>query len=158
MRPGPRYQRIGTLIQRVRQQEEQLATDSDALTTAASKVKEQLKADPKKSAQSNFQFQWILGLNDSDAALERAKEFSLARVADKVTCPVLITHGANDRVVPVEAAHKLYAALTTGKKTLRIFTAEEGGAEHCQVDNRPLGINYIADWIAANVQPGPDTA
>ena len=27
-----------------------------------SKIKEQLKADPKKSAQSNFQFQWILGL------------------------------------------------------------------------------------------------
>src|SRR5580765_8210483 len=116
-----------------------------------SKIKEQLKADPKKSAQSNFQFQWILGLDDSDAALERSREFSLAGVADKITCPVLITHGANDRVVPVEAAHKLHAALTTKKKTLRIFTAEEGGAEHCQVDNRPLGINYIADWISANV-------
>src|SRR2546422_8557200 len=48
-----------------------------------SRIKEQLKADPKKSAQSNFQFQWILGLNDSDAALERAKQFSLAGVADK---------------------------------------------------------------------------
>jgi len=116
-----------------------------------SRVKEQLKADPLKSAQSNFQFQWILGLNDSDAALERSKEFSLAGVADKITCPVLITHGANDRVVPVEAAHKLHAALTTKKKTLRIFTAEEGGAEHCQVDNRPLGIGYIADWIAGNI-------
>jgi dipeptidyl aminopeptidase/acylaminoacyl peptidase len=116
-----------------------------------SKIKEQLKADPKKSAQSNFQFQWILGLNDSDAALERSREFSLAGVADKITCPVLITHGANDRVVPVEAAHKLHAALTTKNKTLKIFTAEEGGAEHCQVDNRPLGISYIADWISANV-------
>jgi len=50
----------------------------------------------------------------------------------------------------VDAAHRLYAALTTKKKTLKIFTAEEGGAEHCQVDNRPLGICYIADWIAAN--------
>src|SRR5256885_15389620 len=47
-----------------------------------SKIKEQLKADPKKSAQSNFQFQWILGLNDSDAALERARQFSLDGVAD----------------------------------------------------------------------------
>ena len=116
-----------------------------------SKIKEQLKADPLKSAQSNFQFQWILGLDDSDAALERAKQFSLAGVADKITCPVLVTHGANDRVVPVEAAHKLYAALTTRRKTLKIFTAEEGGAEHCQVDDRPLGISYIADWIAGNI-------
>jgi dienelactone hydrolase len=116
-----------------------------------SRIKEQLKADPLKSAQSNFQFQWILGLDDSDAALERAKEFSLAGVAGKIACPVLVTHGANDRVVPVEAARKLYAALATKKKTLKIFTAEEGGAEHCQVDNRPLGISYIADWIAANL-------
>ena len=115
------------------------------------RIKEQLKADPKKSAQSNFQFQWILGLDDSDAALERAKLFSLAGVAEKIGCPVLITHGASDRVVPVEAAHKLYAALKTPRKTLKIFTAEEGGAEHCQVDDRPLGISTIADWIAATV-------
>ena len=115
------------------------------------KIKEQLKADPKKSAQSNFQFQWILGLSDSDAALERAKLFSLAGVAEKIACPVLITHGANDRVVPVQAAHDLYAALKTPKKTLKIFTPGEGGAEHCQVDDRPLGISYIADWIAATL-------
>ncbi len=95
--------------------------------------------------------QWILGLDDSDAALERAKQFSLAGVADRITCPVLVTHGANDRVVPVDAAHKLYAALVTKRKTLKIFTAEEGGAEHCQVDDRPLGISYIADWIAGNI-------
>jgi dienelactone hydrolase len=113
------------------------------------RIKEQLASDPKKSAQSNFQFQWILGLDDSDAALERAKAFSLAGVAEKIACPVLITHGANDRVVPVEAAHKLYAELKTSRKTLKIFTPEEGGAEHCQVDDRPLGISYIADWIAA---------
>jgi dienelactone hydrolase len=115
------------------------------------RIKEQLASDPKKSAQSNFQFQWILGLNDSDAALERAKLFSLAGVAEKITCPVLITHGQNDRVVPVEAAHRLYAALRTKKKTLKIFSAQDGGAEHCQVDDRQLGIDYIADWITENV-------
>ena len=113
------------------------------------RIKEQLAADPTKSAQSNFQFQWILGLSDSDAALERAKLFSLAGIAGRIACPVLVTHGANDRVVPVQAAHDLYAALKTPKKTLKIFTPEEGGAEHCQVDDRPLGISYIADWIAA---------
>lgn len=114
-----------------------------------SKIREQLASDPEKSAQSNFQFQWILGLSDPDEALERARLFSLAGVAERITCPVLITHGQNDRVVPVEAARDLYAALKTSRKTLRIFVPEEGGAEHCQVDDRPLGIAYIADWIAA---------
>jgi hypothetical protein len=52
--------------------------------------------------------------------------------------------------MPVQAALDVYAALKT-KKTLKIFTPEEGGAEHCPVDDRPLGIGYIADWIAANV-------
>ena len=113
------------------------------------KIRDQLKADPRKSAQSNFQFQWILGLSDPDEALERARDFSLAGVAERIACPVLITHGQNDRVVPVQAAHDLYAALRAPRKTLRIFTAAEGGAEHCQVDDRPLGIAYIADWIAA---------
>jgi len=112
------------------------------------KIREQLRADPKRSAQSNFQFQWILGLNDPEVALERARDFSLAGVAEKIGCPVLITHGADDRVVPVQAAHDLYAALRTPKKTLRIFTPEEGGAQHCQVDDRPLGVAFIADWIA----------
>ena len=112
-------------------------------------IRDQLKADPKKSAQSNFQFQWILGVSDPDEALERAKLFTLAGVAEKIACPVLVVHGQNDRVVPVDAAHKLYAALPAGRKTLKIFTPEEGGAEHCQVDDRPLGIGYIADWIDA---------
>lgn len=112
------------------------------------RIKAQLGDDPKKSAQSNFQFQWILGLSDSDDALERAKRFSLAGVAGRIECPVLITHGQDDRVVPVEAAHQLYAALRTGKKKLRIFTAEEGGAEHCQVDDRQQGIDFIADWLS----------
>ena len=62
---------------------------------------------------------------------------------------MLITHGANDRVVPVDAAQKLYTNLKTPKKMLKIFTPEEGGTEHCQVDDRPLGISYIADWITA---------
>src|SRR5439155_11717633 len=84
-----------------------------------SKIKEQLKSDPKKSAQSNFQFQWILGLNDSETALGRARLFSLDGVAQRIACPVLVTHGANDRVVPVQAAHTRYAALTTKKKTLK---------------------------------------
>jgi dienelactone hydrolase len=115
------------------------------------KIREQVKDDPKKSAQSNFQFQWILGLSDPDEALERAKAFSLADVAERIRCPVLITHGAADRVVPVQAARELYAALSTPRKTLKIFTPGEGGAEHCQVDDRPLGISTIADWIAATV-------
>ncbi len=56
-------------------------------------------------------------------------------------------HGQDDKVVPVASAHKLYAALGSQKKRLKILTAEEGGSSHAQADNRQVGIDYIADWI-----------
>jgi len=49
--------------------------------------------------------------------------------------------------VPLDSAKKLYEAAGSTRKHLKIFTAAEGGAEHCQVDNRPLGVDYIADWL-----------
>jgi hypothetical protein len=50
-------------------------------------------------------------------------------------------------VCPVESARQLYAAVGSKRKHIKIFTAEEGAAEHCQVDNRQMGIDYIADWL-----------
>ena len=121
------------------------------LHTWQARTLELVRADPARSAQSNFQFRWILGEADAAAAVERARQFSLEGIADRIQCPILITHGENDRVVPVEAAHRLYAALTSPRKALKIFTAEEGGAEHCQVDDRQAGIDFIADWIEASL-------
>ena len=84
------------------------------------------------------------------AALEWAKKFSLEGIAQKIECPVLILHGENDRVVPLAEAKTLYEKVGAKNKTLKIFTAEEGGTEHCQVDNRQLGIDYVGDWLLAN--------
>jgi fermentation-respiration switch protein FrsA (DUF1100 family) len=58
-----------------------------------------------------------------------------------------VVHGENDRIVPLESARKLHEAAGSKRKHLKIFTAAEGAAEHCQVDNRPLGVNTIADWL-----------
>jgi len=65
-------------------------------------------------------------LDDPEAALERAKEFSLAGVADKITCPVLITHGANDRVVPVEGGAQALRRASNAEEDAQDFTVEEG--------------------------------
>lgn len=117
------------------------------------RIKEKAQQEGTKVAQSNFQFQWVVGAADADAAIAIARKFTLQEVADRITMPFLVTHGANDRVVPVENARKLYDALGSAQKTLRIFTAEDGGAEHAHVDNRQVGIDFVADWIAAQL-PG----
>jgi dienelactone hydrolase len=110
-------------------------------------VKGHAPTDPRQTSASTFQFRWVVGAPDNAAALEWSKKFTLEGVADKVQCPILILHGENDRIVPVAEARKLYERVGSKNKTLKIFTAEEGGAEHCQVDNRQLGVDFIGDWL-----------
>src|ERR1051325_9161103 len=112
--------------------------------------KAQLAADARTSSTSIFQFRWVIGAPDNATALEWAKKFTLEGIAQQIECPVLILHGENDRIVPLADAQTLYEKVGTTNKTLKIFTAEEGATEHCQVDNRPLGIDYVGDWLLAN--------
>jgi dienelactone hydrolase len=111
------------------------------------KIKEANKNAPKSVAQSNFQWRWVAGAADEDEGIEIAKKFSLKDVAKNMTCPFLVTHAGNDRVVPVENAQKLYDAVGSKNKSIKIFTTEEGGAEHAHVDNRPVGVQFAADWL-----------
>jgi dipeptidyl aminopeptidase/acylaminoacyl peptidase len=115
------------------------------------RIKEKNKSDPKAVAQSNFQFQWVVNAPTPDEAIEVARKFTLKDVAQNITCPYLVTHGGNDRVVPVENAPKLFEAIGSKNKMLKIFSTEEGGAEHAHVDNRQVGIDYAADWLAENM-------
>ena len=66
-------------------------------------------------------------------------------------CAFLVLHGENDRIVPLAEAKKLYERVGSKRKHIKIFTVEDGGAEHCQVDHRQLGVDYIGDWLLANM-------
>jgi len=112
---------------------------------------EAMQADERKSATSHFQLPWVLGVPDMEAAMEKLQKFTLAGVANRIECPVLICYGEDDKLAPPEVADQLYSNVGSRDKTLKVFTAEEGGAEHCQVDNRQVGIDYIADWLAARL-------
>jgi alpha-beta hydrolase superfamily lysophospholipase len=106
-----------------------------------------MKKDGNSVATSHFQLPWVLGTKDMDSAMEKLKKFTLAGVADKITCPMLVAWGEEDKLTPREVAHQLYDGVSSKDKTLKIFTPQEGGAEHCQVDNRQVGTDYIADWL-----------
>jgi len=114
-------------------------------------IKRRHETDPKMTAQSTFHFAWVMGSPDMDTAIEKAKRFSLAGVAERITCPFLIVHAEDDRVVPVESARKLYEAVGSTRKHLKILTAADGSIYHAQADNRQVGVDYIADWIGANL-------
>ena len=62
--------------------------------------------------------------------------------------PFLITHGENDRQIPVEYAHQSYdQAVNSPKRELRIFTPDEGATEHVGLDHLPHVGAFTADWI-----------
>jgi alpha-beta hydrolase superfamily lysophospholipase len=107
-----------------------------------------MKKDHNAVATSHFQLPWVLGTKDMDSAMDKLKKFTLAGVADKITCPMLVAWGEEDKLTPREVAYQLYNGVSSKDKTLKIFTTAEGGAEHCQVDNRQVGTDYIADWLS----------
>jgi dipeptidyl aminopeptidase/acylaminoacyl peptidase len=91
---------------------------------------------------------WFLGVNTMDEALKKLEPFTLDGVAGKIECPFLLTHGEADAQISTEIARKQFAEVGSKDKTFKIFTREEGGAEHCQGDNFTIGIAYIADWLS----------
>ena len=92
---------------------------------------------------------WVFGARDIDDFLEKSRDMNLNGVLDRIKAPFLITHGANDRQIPLEYAHQSYDQLTNSqRRELKIFTEREGGVEHVGADNMAFGRDYIADWFA----------
>ena len=74
---------------------------------------------------------------------------TLDGAVERIRVPFLVTHGANDRQIPIEYAHRSYdQAVNSPDRELKIFTAREGGVEHVSADNMEPVQSYIADWVA----------
>lgn len=100
---------------------------------------------------------WVFGKDTAQGAFEVCSQLRCAPFADKITCPLFIVHGENDRQIPVGAAHALFDAATNAKtKKLKIFKISEGGAEHCQINNRTLAGDVIGDWVAEILEGAPN--
>jgi dienelactone hydrolase len=92
---------------------------------------------------------WVFGKPDIDSFMAWAPAMSLDGVVEKIEVPFLVTHGAGDRQIPVEYAHRSFErAVNSPKRELRIFTAQDCAVEHCEADNGTVGCDYIGDWIA----------
>jgi esterase/lipase len=93
--------------------------------------------------------QWVWGSKSMDEFMRTSAKVTLDGVLDRVRVPFLVTHGANDRQIPVAYAHQTYDQLVnSSKRELKIFDARTGGVEHVSVDNMSFGRTFIADWIA----------
>jgi dienelactone hydrolase len=97
---------------------------------------------------------WVFGVSNREAAMTKLEGFRLDGIVQKMRCPFLLVHGAGDEQIPLAVAEKLFAAVGSKEKTLKVFHREDGGFHHCQVDNVTIGTNFIWDWAADVLKPG----
>ena len=90
---------------------------------------------------------WILGVDTLDAALKKLEPFMLDGVMQKMRCPFLLVHGAEDEQIPLADAQKQFDACGSKDKTFRVYTAEEGGSQHCQRDYLTLVVADMWNWF-----------
>jgi len=92
---------------------------------------------------------WVWGHTDLQEFIEFADAVHLDGVVEEITVPFLIAHGADDRQIPLEYAHRSYdQAVNSPKRELRVFTPEEGAGEHIGLDHLPHVSTFVADWVA----------
>ena len=101
-----------------------------------------------KLSAPGFQLPWVLGMPDIDACMKKLENYRLDGIAEKMRCPFFCIHGEDDNIVQLDFAERLYAAVGSADKTLKVLRAYDGGSEHCQEDNRQVGANIVADWLA----------
>jgi len=92
---------------------------------------------------------WVRGRPDMESFMALMPHVNLTGHLQHIKVPFLITHGGNDRQIPIEYAHQSHAeAVNSPDLELKIFTEREGGVEHVSADNMEPVRSYIADWIA----------
>jgi len=92
---------------------------------------------------------WVWGQTSMEDFEKLWDRITLDGVADQITVPYLVVHGAHDRQIPVEYAHRSHdQAVNSPKRELKVFTEREGGVEHCNLDDPMNATRFIADWVA----------
>ncbi len=92
---------------------------------------------------------WVFGAPTKADAMAIAHRMTLEPIIDRIRCPLLVLHGENDRQVSGTVSEDTARyAVNSVRAELKVFTLEQGGAEHCQLDNAALAADYMADWFA----------
>ena len=65
----------------------------------------------------------------------------------QIQCPTLCMAGEGEPNITLKIAHECYAQLPNPMKRLVIFTSEEGGEVHCQINNLALLTQTMFGWL-----------
>ncbi|MGH8825487.1 MAG: alpha/beta hydrolase family protein [Jiangellaceae bacterium] len=92
-------------------------------------------------------FREFVGAADLDEARGLLDDVTLDGVLDVLPAPVLVVHGEQDRIIPVEHAHRIVAALGD-RATARLEPSGNHSCNNVAAVVRPA----VADWVADRLQ------
>ena len=108
----------------------------------------QMSEDNPKLQLSGQHGMHVSGGKDIFEFYQWAMKMTLKDVAHLIKQDVLIVMGTQDHLVPAEQAWISAKAMTNARSmSVRMITAEEQGAEHCQIGNPQLTIEEIIGWL-----------
>jgi pimeloyl-ACP methyl ester carboxylesterase len=92
--------------------------------------------------------QWVFDKNSLEEFMAWAPNMTLEGVVEKITVPFLVTHGADDKQIPMEFATPQYEnAINSSSREFHLFTIDSGGSAHAGADNEAIGTSFIPDWV-----------
>jgi len=111
------------------------------------------RADTPSLSVASQHISWVLNASSQEDALEKLAPFKLDGAVQKIACPFLMLHGEGDEQIPLPEARKCFDAVGSRDKTFKLFTREEGGYHHCQIDNQSICSAYMWDWLEQVLEP-----
>jgi dipeptidyl aminopeptidase/acylaminoacyl peptidase len=111
------------------------------------------RADTPALSVATQHIMWVLNAKSQDDVLKKLEAFDLDGAVQRITCPFLLLHGEGDEQVPMSEAQACFDAVGSKQKTFKVFTREEGGYHHCQIDNQSICSAYMWDWLEQVLQP-----
>ena len=81
------------------------------------------------------------------------KENSPVTLAEEMSIPILLIHGENDRVVPVDHSQKMYKRLQKYGKKVKYVELKNGGHSLRIEENRIATLTELESFLAENLNP-----
>ena len=109
--------------------------------------------------ETKFAYQyWVQQIGDPRNDAEFLKSISPVNFADKITAPLLIIQGDEDRIVPSKQAHAMIRALEkAGHRPKSLFMSHEGHGLSLEAD-RVKAFKAIEAFLLKNLGPGAPPA